>query len=89
MHGPIFTEWIHSICTQSKPYISTLRCKLWILKIKIFPLSSSRRVSNLLIILPTVGGAVVRGAGVEFEQDKFQSTAPPLLEIFFHAATVS
>jgi hypothetical protein len=24
VHGPIFTKWIHSIGTQSKPYISTL-----------------------------------------------------------------
>jgi hypothetical protein len=23
VHGPIFTKWIHSIYTQSKPYIST------------------------------------------------------------------
>jgi mevalonate pyrophosphate decarboxylase len=24
MHSPVFTKWIHSISTQSKPYISTL-----------------------------------------------------------------
>jgi hypothetical protein len=24
VHGPVFTKLIHSICTQSKPYISTL-----------------------------------------------------------------
>jgi hypothetical protein len=23
VHNPVFTKWIHSICTQSKPYIST------------------------------------------------------------------
>jgi hypothetical protein len=32
----------------------TLRCKFWILKIKKIPLSSIRRVSNLLIIFPTL-----------------------------------
>jgi hypothetical protein len=30
----------HSIITQSKAYISSLRCKFWTLKIKIFPLNS-------------------------------------------------
>jgi hypothetical protein len=52
MHGLVFTKWIHSICTQSKPYISTLHSKLWILKIKKISLSSIRRVLNLLIIFP-------------------------------------
>jgi hypothetical protein len=28
VHGPIFTKWIHSIGTQSKPYISTLKAIL-------------------------------------------------------------
>jgi hypothetical protein len=36
VHSHVFTKWIHSIGTQSKPYISTLCSKLWILKIKIF-----------------------------------------------------
>jgi hypothetical protein len=54
VHGHAFTKWIHSSDTKSKPYISTLRCKLWILKIKKILLSSIRRVSNLLIIFPTL-----------------------------------
>jgi hypothetical protein len=54
VHGPVFTKWIHSIGTQSKLYISTHRSKLWILKFKKFPLSSIRRVLNLLIIFPTL-----------------------------------
>jgi hypothetical protein len=37
VHGPIFSKWIHSIYTQSKPYIFTLLSKWFILKIKNFP----------------------------------------------------
>jgi hypothetical protein len=54
VHGPIFTKWAHSICTQNKPYISTLWSKWFILKIKKISLSSICMVSNLLIIFYTL-----------------------------------
>ena len=36
VHGPVFTEWIHSIGTQSKPYISTHRLQILGIEDQIF-----------------------------------------------------
>jgi hypothetical protein len=53
VHSPVFTKYIHFIGTQSKHYIFTLIQMVYI-EDKKNPLHFIRRVSNLLIIFPTL-----------------------------------
>jgi hypothetical protein len=45
-----FTERIHAICTQCKPYVPSFVAKLFMICIESFPLSSIEWVSKLTVI---------------------------------------